>query len=167
LIDTQTAHYETKSHQLKKLSFATEKACIIEILNGDLFSHCQETFIFSSRACNCYKSIEMNFPVPETRVALLNSEEQGTKCELLSSVYVRPLLDRWKVSTNTKFQLDAQTFYLLELREKESNRLLRFNVKQNELEEFIQQLMGGRVHTRRVTTTQLANGMHTTVECLI
>lgn len=74
-VEAATVQFDTKSLQLESLAFNSSKTCLIELLSQGYFKHTQTTTIFTQRGCNCFYMADPTFPVPDGRVALLNTDE--------------------------------------------------------------------------------------------
>lgn len=102
--------------RLSQLHFATQQICPIQALHSSWFNHCSKIVVLSSVGCNCYKLIDPGFAVPsEARVALLNTDELGTRCEMIHRVRVSEVISGWKVKNNQKVLVQGKLYFQLEL----------------------------------------------------
>ena len=124
-------HEETKINQLKQLVFNTNKVCVLEVLNADLFAQIPNVKIYSTTGCNCFKMMEPLFPIPEANVAFINSNQNQTQCNLLSKIHIAPLLEEWTVKYEGKFKVQNRDYYCLRLSGKKgkTGRSLELNVE--------------------------------------
>lgn len=71
--------------------------------------------------------------MPETRVAMFNTDEAKTKCNLLAIVHVRPLLEIWIVKYVGKVTLQCRKYFQLKLKHKETGMDLEINLEDDDL----------------------------------